>query len=157
MNKKGILLFLAVLWIISMDSSFAQTINADHDFMFIHHSCGQNLLDGGLRTVLIEKDFIDEVNDIYYGDTLSHDPGRPPSLGKVPGDNTNMNHWILWFNDYYEGIRRFDAEDGLNSIIMFKSCYPISNIYENGSLPGNGSAAVLSAAIMKRLNYGLVC
>ncbi|MBN2326001.1 MAG: DNRLRE domain-containing protein [Candidatus Omnitrophica bacterium] len=137
MNRKCILLSLAFTWIISMDPSFAQTIDADNDFMFIHHSCGQNLLDGGLREALIGKEFIDEVNDIYYGDMLSPDPGRPASLGDVPGDNTNMNHWIFWFNDYYAGIRRFDGEDGVNSIIMFKSCFPISDIYEDGSPPGD--------------------
>ncbi len=107
------------------------------DLIFIHHSTGMNWLNDGLRPVLDAKPYAEEVNEIYYGDVLPPDPGRPASLGDVPGDNTNMNHWIFWFNDYLEGIRQFQCADGRNRIIMFKSCFPLSHIGSEGSLPGS--------------------
>jgi uncharacterized repeat protein (TIGR01451 family) len=109
----------------------------DDDLVFIHHSCGNNWLNNSLHNALLAKDYIDERNDIYYGTTMSSDPGRPASLGGTPGDNTNMNHWILWFNDYLDGVKSHGAADGFNRIIMFKSCYPISNISSDGTEPGD--------------------
>ncbi|MBN1782818.1 hypothetical protein JW948_16900 [bacterium] len=107
------------------------------DVVFIHHSCGANWLSNYLNSALLAKDYIDERNDIYYGTTMSPDAGRPASLGSVPGDNTNMNHWIRWFNDYLDGIKAYGCADGENKIIMFKSCYPISNIYSDGTEPAD--------------------
>ncbi len=115
----------------------ALSLSDDDDIVFIHHSCGENWLNGGLRSALLSQDYIDEVNDIYYGEDVAPDAGRPDSLGEIPGDNTNMNHWIRWFNDYLTGIGNFECADGRNAIVMFKSCYPISNIDSVGSLPGN--------------------
>ena len=54
------------------------------------------------------------------------DAGRPASLGGVPGDNTNMNHWILWFNDYLggvEGLNRFRAVSGLVAGTYAEACF----------------------------------
>ncbi|MFB3897712.1 MAG: hypothetical protein ACE14V_15580 [bacterium] len=107
------------------------------DLIFIHHSCGANWLSDGLSTALDAKSYIDEVNEITYGDALSPDTGRPDSLGSVPGDNTNMNHWILWFNDYLQQVKQFGCANGTNKIIMFKSCFPISQIYSDGTEPGD--------------------
>jgi len=112
-------------------------IAQEDDLLFIHHSCGANWLNDGLRNVLLAKSYVDEVNEIYYGDVVPRDSGRPSSLGSVPGDNTNMNHWIYWFNDYLEGIQRQGCADGRNAIVMFKSCYPASNVSSDGTLPGN--------------------
>jgi len=82
------------------------------DAIFLHHSCGSNWLNGGLHAALLSK-------------------------GSVPGDRTDMNHWILWFNDYLEGVKQQGCADGENKIVMFKSCYPLSNISSDGSLPGD--------------------
>lgn len=112
-----------------------QAQNTD-DFVFIHHSCGSNWLgEGGLTTALDAKTYIDEVNDITYGTDMPSDTGRPDSLGSVPGDNTNMNHWVPWFNDYLAHVKTYGCSTGVNRIIMFKSCYPLSNITEDGSDP----------------------
>ncbi|HEC75643.1 MAG TPA: hypothetical protein ENI33_00080, partial [Thermoplasmatales archaeon] len=108
-----------------------------NNLIFIHHSCGENWLNEGLYNALIAKGYINEVNEIYYGTDLLPDDGRPDSLAPVPGDKTNMNHWILWFNDYLNHIKMHDCESGINKIIMFKSCFPISNIESNGTEPGN--------------------
>lgn len=112
---------------------FSQT----DDLVFIHHSCGENWLNNSLNDALLAKSYIDERNDITYGTELSPDSGRPESLGDIPGDNTNMNNWILWFNDYLNAVKSHQCDTGTNKIIMFKSCYPISNIEDDGTEPGN--------------------
>jgi hypothetical protein len=115
-------------------AAVAQTTD---DLVFIHHSCGRNWLDNSLHAALLAKDYIDERNDIYYGTDISPDAGRPDSLAPTPGDKTNMNHWIRWLNDYLNGIKAHGCADGANKIIMFKSCYPISNITSDGTEPGD--------------------
>jgi len=110
------------------------------DLIFIHHSVGNSWLNHSLHEALLAKGYIDERNDIYYGTDVPNDPGRPDSLqfdGKVPGDYTNMNHWGRWFNDYLDSVKAFGAEDGYNRIIMFKSCYPASNIVADSPGPGD--------------------
>jgi len=136
----------AFLSFVGMD---AQGQSVEDDIVFIHHSCGNNWLSGGLKTQLLRQLFIDEVNDIYYGTKLDPDPGRSRSLGAVPGDSTNMNHWILWFNDYLEGIKRHGCADGRNAIVMFKSCYPLSNISSAGREPGDPFSASQTTANYK--------
>jgi len=115
----------------------AEIADTTSDLIFLHHSCGSNWLDSGLRDALFNKSYIDEVNDITYGTSMSPDSGRLASLGGTPGDNTNMNHWILWFNDYLNGVKAHQAATGFNKIIMFKSCYPISNVEDDGIEPGD--------------------
>jgi len=107
------------------------------DLVFIHHSCGAGWLSAGLHDALLAKDYIDERNDIYYGTSFPPDSGRPSSLGGTPGDKTDMCHWIRWFNDYLEGAKSHQCADGYNRIIMFKSCYPASNIVADGTEPGD--------------------
>lgn len=108
-----------------------------NDLIFIHHSCGSNWLSSGLLTALDAKTYIDEVNDITYGTAVAVDSGRPDSLGAVPGDQTNMNHWICWFNDYLTHVKSHGCATGFNRIIMFKSCYPLSNVTSDGTEPGD--------------------
>ncbi len=107
------------------------------DLVFVHHSVGSNWLSNSLHAALLAKDYIDRRNDVTYGTSLSPDPGRPASLGSVPGDSTNMNHWILWFNDYLQRLKVHGVTTAVNRIVMFKSCYPISNITSDGSEPGD--------------------
>ena len=107
------------------------------DLVFIHHSCGQNWLDNSLDAALLAKDYIDERNDIYYGTDFPPDDGRPDSLAATPGDNTDMDHWVRWFNDYLGRVKAHGCADGVNKIIMFKSCYPASNIASDGTEPGD--------------------
>ena len=123
---------LVAVFLFLFGSAIAQT----DDLIFIHHSCGDNWLKDGLRTALEAKSYIDEVNEITYGDNVTNDAGRPDSLPAAQGDNTNMDSWIFWFNDYLNSIKTQGCDDGSNVIIMFKSCYPISCIYEDGTPPG---------------------
>ena len=105
--------------------------------MFIHHSVGLNWLNDGLHDALLAKEYVNERNDIYYGTVVEPDPDRPPSLGAFPGDNTFMNHWLMWFNDYLGSVRQFECSDGFNCVIMFKCCFPASNIVSDGFEPGD--------------------
>lgn len=122
---------------------------AGDDLVFIHHSVGSNWLYAGLETALLAKPYIDERNDISYGTTIAPDPGRPASLGAVPGDQTNMNHWIFWFNDYLGSIKAQGSATGHNRIVMFKSCYPISNVWGDESGSGDPFSAEQTLANYK--------
>jgi len=86
---------------------------------------------------LLAKEYIDERNDITYGTDLDPDSGRPDSLADVPGDLTDMWHWVAWFNDYLGSVKEHDCEDGVNRIIMFKSCFPNSHVDAEGTEPGD--------------------
>lgn len=105
------------------------------NLIFIHHSCGENWLNSGLETTLEGKAYITDVNEIYYGTTVPADSGRPDSLGDTEGDQTDMCHWVQWFNDYLDGIKAQGS--GSNTIVMFKSCYPASGIGSDGTEPGD--------------------
>lgn len=110
---------------------------ARDDVIFIHHSVGQNWLDHSLNTALLAKTYIDERNDITYGTEMSPDAGRPESLGSVPGDSTDMNNWLQWFNDYLGEMKTFGCSNGANRIVLFKSCFPNSHIEGAGTEPGD--------------------
>jgi len=107
------------------------------DLVFIHHSVGQNWLDNGLDAALLAKGYVDERNDITYGTEVPPDPGRPDSLDPTAGDLTDMCHWIRWFNDYLAQVRAYGCADGVNRIVMFKSCFPNSDIGDDGAEPGD--------------------
>ncbi len=123
--------FISILFSLSANASTTD------DLVFIHHSCGNNWLHHSLLDALLAKSYIDEYNNIYYGTDIAPDAGRPDSLGSTPGDHTDMNHWIKWFNDYLQGVKNHDCATGINKIIMFKSCYPNSNIVSDGTEPGD--------------------
>lgn len=129
--------FFFMACLVSFFSLPARAADTRDDLIFIHHSVGMNWLNDGLRTLLDAKPYVDEVNEIYYGDVLPPDSGRPASLGDVPGDNTNMYHWIFWFNDFLEGIQKYQCANGRNRILMYKSCFPNSNLRIDGYLPGS--------------------
>jgi hypothetical protein len=102
--------------------------------IFIHHSCGENwLMDdyGNLGRVLGENNYF--VSDTNYG-------WGPNSIG----DRTDITDWPEWFlgreslqymaalfaeNEQHSGYTRVQADPGgENQIVMFKSCFPNSNL-----------------------------
>jgi hypothetical protein len=109
----------------------------EDDLLFIHHSVGDNWLSHSLRNALLAKTYVDEVNEITYGTDFPPDTGRPDSLAPTPGDLTDMHHWIRWFNDYIGRLRTHGSADGENRIVLFKSCFPNSNIEDDGDEPGD--------------------
>jgi len=104
--------------------------------IFVHHSCGANWLadgNGGLGIALRDNNYF--VSDTYYGWSGG---------GVGIGDRTDIGHWWEWFlgpnrdgilADLYAESDQANANyargtdpGGSNEIIMFKSCYPNSNL-----------------------------
>lgn len=102
--------------------------------VFIHHSTGENWLNdenGNLGITLMNNNY--SVSDTNYG----WGPG-------AIGDRTDLGNWWEWFrgpdsakilsalykesksNSYYTRIE--NPQSGENSIIVFKSCFPNSNL-----------------------------
>ena len=115
--------------------------------IFIHHSCGENWLadsNGGLGIALRDNNYF--VSDTYYGWYGG---------GTNIGDRTDIGHWWEWFRGssrdsimgdlYAESDQMVSysrlAQDpgGENEIILFKSCYPNSNLRTPVDPPTTGS------------------
>jgi hypothetical protein len=97
--------------------------------LFIHHSVGENMLyEGGLKDSLEAQGI--GVHSVTYGSDI--------------GQNTDMCDWVSKFNNYYPKMIKYDIRPDIlypdareNEIIMFKSCYPNSDITDEGMNPGN--------------------
>lgn len=99
---------------------------------FIHHSTGSDWISsacGGLGTELNANNYY--VNESDYGWDAETDDNL--------GDTTDTTDWPNWFNDtkmpyVYSNNAHFDYTNtisdpgGENEIIMFKSCYPNSEV-----------------------------
>jgi hypothetical protein len=102
--------------------------------IFIHHSCGENWLaddNGGLGLALRNNNYF--VSDTNYG-------WGPDGIG----DQTDIGQWWTWFRGPRSGVytSALYAESGQNSsytrlgtdpggqneVILFKSCYPNSEL-----------------------------
>lgn len=102
--------------------------------VFVHHSCGSNWLadgNGNLGIALRDSNYF--VSDTNYG-------WGPDGIG----NSTDIGHWWTWFvgpsRDTYTAAlyaqsgkmssysRLATDPGGENEIIMFKSCYPNSNL-----------------------------
>jgi len=111
--------------------------------VFAHHSCGSNWLadDNGKLGIALAK------NNYYVSDT---NYGWGPE--KI-GDQTDIGHWWSWFRGekskvymdalYTENEKHGDDDycrlseipPGENEVILFKSCYPNSNLKGSPSDP----------------------
>lgn len=94
------------------------------NLVFIHHSCGENWLNDGLCQALNDSGY--HVADIYYG-------------WREYGDRTDTHDWPMWFTDevmglVYQELGNMTAQNtlepapGENTIVMFKSCFPNSDV-----------------------------
>lgn len=120
--------------------------------VFIHHSCGANWLEdwsGGLGIELGNNNYF--VSDSNYG----WGPDDADLGYGTIGDHTDIGHWYNWFagpnrDTYMDALydlgdqnssysRWLTDPDSENEIIMFKSCYPNSNLMGNpGDPPTSG-------------------
>lgn len=102
---------------------------ADTRMVFLHHSVGRRILnEGGLRNDLLEMGIL--VKSATYGDEV--------------GENTDICHWAGKFDSSMDDILQFSASgnryltDGQsNDIVVFKPCYPNSDIVGEGTEPGD--------------------
>jgi hypothetical protein len=102
--------------------------------IFIHHSCGENWLrddHGGLGLALAENNYF--VSDTNYG-------WGPDAIG----DRTDIPNWLEWFRSentgtYMQALMEESGQNseytrpladpgGENEIILFKSCFPNSDL-----------------------------
>jgi len=109
--------------------------------VFIHHSCGLNWLkssSGALGDALGDNNYY--VSDTYF-------EWGPDSIGS----DTDVGHWWLWFRSidstaYTEALYTTTVQNGdytrpmadpggENTVIMFKSCFPNSNLLGNPDDP----------------------
>ncbi len=111
--------------------------------IFIHHSVGEDWLDdtkGGLGKALMDNNYF--VSDTNYG-------WGPPDLdagSENIGDHTDTGYWYSWFagphsSTYLSALYAESGQNtaspysrlsqnpgGENEIVMFKSCFPNSNL-----------------------------
>lgn len=120
--------------------------------VFVHHSVGENWLQdfhGGLGLALRDANYF--VSDTNYG-------WGPPddAAGGVIGDHTDIGHWWSWFvgpnhptylaallaeSGQHSDYSRLESDPGgPNRIVMFKSCYPNSELGGSPSDPPTSGA-----------------
>jgi hypothetical protein len=137
------------------DESAGQKKNKSAKLIFVHHSCGENWLsdnNGALAKELMKNNYF--VSDTNYG-------WGPDSVG----DRTDIINWPEWFCEEKSAkiLKALFSENGMNSpyardlkepdgenqIIMFKSCFPNSNIEGTPNDPpssgGDGELTVANA------------
>jgi hypothetical protein len=147
MSRNVLIIFLTVMFVMSgIIASDCSAFNPNPpaspvNLIFIHHSTGENWLDddnGGLGIALRDNNYY--VSDTNYGwgsDSI--------------GDSTDIGHWWTWFrgpssstyvNELYnesgQGCsysRLSTRPAGENEIIMFKSCFPNSDLAGDPSYP----------------------
>ncbi|MGQ9627837.1 MAG: hypothetical protein ACUVV0_13145 [Anaerolineae bacterium] len=139
--------------------------------VFIHHSTGEAWLtddNGDLGIALRDNNYFVSDTNYGWGPTCVE-------LGGPIGDYTDIPHWYLWFTGSNRGtyLAALYAESGQNSaysrlatnpggeneIIMFKSCFPNSNIDGNPNDPPAPSAdynSELNVANAKRIYLDLL-
>ena len=130
------------------------------EFLFIHHSCGGQLLadggprvggepasgehciyvshpnGGGLRTALEAAGF--SVNEASYG--------------SIVGEDTDICHWSGKFRDQMDRILHTRRQDELlpegqsNRVVAFKSCFPNNAFVGEGGEPGDPESCELTVA-----------
>ncbi|MGD8456718.1 MAG: carbohydrate binding domain-containing protein [Anaerolineales bacterium] len=150
-RKNRLSISILIVFIILTSWAFVAHAQAEQDdpsppqdvvkLIFIHHSCGENwLMDGygDLGVTLQNNNYF--VSDTNYG-------WGPNGIG----DRTDIPNWPEWFVesnrdtymnavytesdanaggwDYY--TRNLSDPGGENEIIMFKSCFPNSDLYGN--------------------------
>lgn len=100
--------------------------------VFLHHSVGEGILTaGGLRDRLLDMNIL--AKSATYGDDI--------------GQETDINHWAQKFNEHMSDIFAFRSHPNLyntdgttNDVVMFKSCFPNSDIVGEGTTPGDAAS-----------------
>lgn len=132
-------------------------------FLFIHHSCGGQLLaaagpnDGGHADTGDRCIYVSHPNggglraDLEAAGFMVNEA----SYGSIVGEDTDICHWNAKFRDEMDRIVRTRRQDELlpegvsNRVVAFKSCFPNNHFTGEGSEPGDPDACELTAANAK--------
>ncbi|MBD3401565.1 hypothetical protein GF420_01615 [candidate division GN15 bacterium] len=103
--------------------------HVDTRMVYLHHSVGRRILSqGGLRNDLLDMGIL--VKSATYGDEI--------------GEDTDICHWAGKFDSSMSDILEFRSHGNLyhsdgttNDIVVFKPCYPNSDIVGEGTMPGD--------------------
>ncbi len=122
------------------------------DLLFIHHSCGGQLLapggsnvgqsciyrshpsGGDLRARLEERGYV--VHEASYGSAV--------------GEDTDLFDWLPKFRDHMDAVLATSHQDErlpagrTNRIVVFKSCYPNNDFVGEGQAPGDPRGPALT-------------
>jgi len=156
LNSGMILFIFSLYWALSAWPAAAGNANPPAKtvkLVFIHHSCGENWLtdgNGNLGRALAKNNYF--VSDTNYG-------WGPHGIG----DSTDITDWPRWFTGSERGVylqalyresgrhsgytRTRRDPGGENNIIMFKSCFPNSNLEGRpGDAPRRGGGLTVANA-----------
>ncbi|PID81387.1 hypothetical protein CSB20_03185 [bacterium DOLZORAL124_64_63] len=137
--------------VVAADETGSGEGEMSRNLLFIHHSCGGQLLadpgrqvggergsgrrciydhhpnGGGLRRLIEKRGF--QVNELSYESEL--------------GEDTDIHHWRAKFTRHLAELKRTRRQDEMlpqgqeNSVIAFKSCYPNNDYVGEGKMPGD--------------------
>ncbi|MFH1568788.1 MAG: hypothetical protein ABIL09_12385 [Gemmatimonadota bacterium] len=121
--------------------------------LFLHHSCGRNLIrEGAVRELLTAAgvDFWDhDYNDAERG--LTDAAGQPAGCYWIPDDNQWADGYAALFAQHAQGddapFARITAHHG---VIAFKSCYPASDVLADDAQADAADPARKSLANYRR-------
>lgn len=121
-----------------LDSSTVTENSSFTNVIFLHHSTGQNLIEqGGVRETFANAGY-DFWDHGYNDQGLTQPDGMPAGYSySIPGDNTDPDGFARIFSQrlYFWPLNAFS---GLmqHKVIVFKSCFPVSNITSDAQLKG---------------------
>jgi len=104
--------------------------------IFLHHSTGHNLIvEGGVRELFTEVGFEFWDHDYNYPGLRRPDGSEAGYSYRIPGDNTDPDGLARIFSQRAYGLP-LNALSGLlqHEVIVFKSCFPASNIESDEEL-----------------------
>ncbi len=123
-----------------------QAMASDAKIIFLHHSTGQGVWDGGVSSWI---DSYNSSNSKSYNITER----AYPSGGTYPWENYPYDYWNIWVNN--AGSSNYMDEETLETltqtynVIVWKHCYPVSGIEAD-----SGSASI-SSSTKSQQNYKL--
>ncbi len=148
----------------------AATAAGTTQLLFIHHSCGGQLLavpgepvgggaDSGRRCIYDSHpnggDLRRRLNEAGYR-------VNEASYGSLVGEDTDIHHWPAKFRDRMDDVLRVARQDETlpdgrtNEIVAFKSCYPNNAFRSLGDEPGDASATDRTVANAKAVYRALL-
>jgi hypothetical protein len=109
------------------------SISDYHRLLFIHHSVGERLIaDGNVRWLLKQAGYQLWDQGFTHPERGLHGPeGKPLGSYQIPDDNTRPYGFAKLFAMHATDGSPFREMLANHDVIMFKSCFPVSKIFEN--------------------------